>query len=125
MLSIRLLGATEVQLDDKRLTIRRRKSRALLYYLAAHPEPVSRNRLLSTLWADHTADTARSNLRSTLYNLRRELGEYLQSDTETVWLAGELWVDVRAAGPGCRASIQPDRRDTFDRFAARRVRRIE
>lgn len=95
MLSIRLLGAISVTLDGQRLTIKRRKSRALLYFLAAHTQPVSRGRLLATLWADHSADTARSNLRSTLYNLRQALGAHLATEDDTVVLAGDVQVDVR------------------------------
>ncbi|MEX1018504.1 MAG: AAA family ATPase, partial [Litorilinea sp.] len=95
MLSIRLLGSTEVTLDAKRLSINRRKSRALLFYLAAHAQPVNRNRLLSILWADHTPDTARGNLRSTLYNLRQSIGDHLAADADTVALTGALTVDAR------------------------------
>lgn len=113
MLSIHLLGATEVQLGDTRLSINRRKSRALLYYVAAHAEPVSRSRLLALLWPDHTAQSARSNLRSTLYNLRQAMGDFLVTATNTVGLAGdgapEIAVDVRAFGALATAAHPPSR----------------
>ena len=84
MLAIRLLGPPEVLSGGKPVTLARRKSRAVLYYLAAHPQPVARRYLLGLIWPDHNPSTARHNLRTTLYNLRQTLGDHLQ-------LNGELW----------------------------------
>jgi DNA-binding SARP family transcriptional activator len=95
MLAIRLLGASNVRLDGRLLVLKRRKSRALLYYLAASPAPVTRRHILALLWADHTAETARHNLRSTLYSLRRELGDHLLAEDDTLALAGDIEVDAR------------------------------
>jgi DNA-binding SARP family transcriptional activator len=96
MLAIRLLGQTQVLSAGQPLSLTRRKSRAVLYYLAAHPQPVARRQLLALLWPDHSATTARHNLRTTLYSLRQALGDDLQMDNE--WLALADGVDVDARG---------------------------
>ncbi|MCC6166663.1 MAG: AAA family ATPase [Caldilineaceae bacterium] len=82
------------------LPITRRKSRAVLYYLAAHPQPVARSRLLALLWPDHNAAAARHNLRTTLYSLRQALGDDLQLDNEWLALAEDVDVDTRALVAG-------------------------
>lgn len=100
MLAIRLLGPTQVLSAGQPLSITRRKSRAVLYYLAAHPQPVARRHLLGLLWPDHSADTARHNLRTTLYSLRQALGDDLHLDNEWLALADSVDVDARALSAG-------------------------
>jgi DNA-binding SARP family transcriptional activator len=95
MLSIRLLGMSQVLDDGQPLALKRRKSRALLYYLAAHPQPVSRRQVLGLLWPDHAPATARHNLRTTLYSLRQALGFHLAAEDERLALTGAVEVDVR------------------------------
>lgn len=96
MLSIRLLGAPYITDADQPVTIARRKSRALLYYLAAHPTPVARDHLLAFFWPDADRQGAQQNLRSTLYGLRKILRDLLQVDDESVVLSPGTTVDVRA-----------------------------
>lgn len=94
MLSIRLLGPVSVLLDEHPLPLKRRKSRALLYYLAAQPQPVTRRQVAALLWSDHTDETARHNLRTTLYSLRQELGDHLRTEEEWISLE-DVEVDAR------------------------------
>src|SRR3954451_17725060 len=94
MLTIRLLGPTSVALDGRPLPLKRRKSRALLFYIAATPQPVTRRQVAALLWSDHTDETARHNLRTTLYSLRQELGDYLRTEEEWIWLE-DTDVDAR------------------------------
>ncbi len=104
MLRIHLLGPLQLLRNDESVVIKRRKSRALLLYVAAQPQPVSRRQLATLLWPDHTDQTARHNLRTTLYTLRQELDDVLVVDDEWVGLAEGVFVDVHAFA---RALNQP------------------
>jgi DNA-binding SARP family transcriptional activator/predicted ATPase len=96
MLTIRLLGPTSVSLNGRLLTLKRRKSRALLYTIAAHPQPITRRQVAALLWSDHTDETARHNLRTTLYSLRQELGDYLHTEDEWIQLGnGDTGVNLK------------------------------
>jgi DNA-binding SARP family transcriptional activator len=94
MLKIRLLGPTSILVDDQPVLLKRRKSRALLYYIAAQPQPITRRQSATLLWGDHTDKTARHNLRTTLYGLRQELDEYLHIEEERIGLE-DAEVDAR------------------------------
>ena len=78
MLSIQLLGTPLILLDDQPLAITRKKSRALLYYLAAHDKPLTREHLLSFFWPDSDRVSAQQVLRTTLHGLRQALGAALR-----------------------------------------------
>jgi DNA-binding SARP family transcriptional activator len=95
MLSVLLFGAPRVLVDANPVTIARRKNRAILYYVAAQTEAVNRRQLLALLWPDHEPETARHNLRSTVYSLRQALGAHLVVEQETLALAQESSVDTR------------------------------
>src|SRR5512143_363516 len=99
MLSIRLLGAPEVALDGNPVAINRRKSRALIYYLAAQGKPVRRERLLAFFWPDAERPSAQQTLRATLYGLRKSLGGALAVDDEFAGVADGAEVDTRAFEP--------------------------
>ena len=74
MLDIRLLGTPQVYLDEKLLTIKRRATRALLFYLAANQEAISRPQLCHFLWGGDGEETEqRKKLRVTLNNLKKAL----------------------------------------------------
>lgn len=101
MLIIRLLGPTSVSLTDglqpgveRLVSLKRRKSRALLYIIAASPQPITRRQVAALLWSDHTDETARHNLRTTLYSLRQELGDHLRTEEEWIRLE-DVEVDAR------------------------------
>ena len=96
MLSICLLGAPHITYADQPVAISRRKSRALLYYVAAHATPLSRDHLLPFFWPDSDRQSAQQNLRATLYGLRKILGDLLQVEDDNIGLAAETQVDARS-----------------------------
>ena len=108
MLTIRLLGPTSVSLAARPLTLKRRKSRALLYYLAAQSAPVSRRQVAALLWSDHTDETARHNLRTTLYTLRQAIGDHLHTEDEWIHL-----VDVEVDARTFAAALEQPNADTL------------
>ena len=102
MLSILLLGQPQILLDGKPLNIARRKSRALVYYLAAHPRPLSREHLLALFWPDLERSAAQQTLRTTLHGLRKTLGGLLVVEDDTIAFAPEVDIDVRRFEPTLR-----------------------
>jgi DNA-binding SARP family transcriptional activator len=94
--SIFLLGSPKIVLDGQAISISRRKSRALLYYVAAQPVPVSRERLLNFFWPDYERPAAQRNLRSTLYNLRQIVAPLLLVEDNVLGVAPQIQVDVLA-----------------------------
>lgn len=109
MLTIRLLGPTSVSLDARPLPLKRRKSRALLYYLAAQSAPISRRQVAALLWSDHTDETARHNLRTTLYTLRQAIGDHLHTEDEWIHLVN-VEVDARTFA----AALEQPNADTLE-----------
>ena len=83
-LTIALLGEPQVWRAGQLLQITRRKSRALLYYLAALPAPVSRERVLLLLWPDLERAAAQQTLRTTIHGLRQSLGDALLTEGDTL-----------------------------------------
>ena len=95
MLSILILGSPQVLIAGQPLKIPRRKSRALLYYLAAQDTPLTREHILGFFWPDHERAAAQQLLRTTLHNLRKSLGAALVISEDTLSLAPETRIDVR------------------------------
>jgi DNA-binding SARP family transcriptional activator len=101
VLKIELLGTPSLTLDDTPLPVTRRKSRALLYYLAAHMggtgsrAGLSRDHLLAFFWPDLERSQGQQTLRTTLHGLRKALGGALVIEEDTLSLSPETWVDVR------------------------------
>ena len=95
MLSIVLFGSPQLCLDRHPVPLLRRKNRALVYYLAEHPEPVRRERLLTLLWPEHERAAAQHSLRTMLHGLRQTLGPALIVTDETLALEPGTEVDVR------------------------------
>jgi DNA-binding SARP family transcriptional activator/predicted ATPase len=92
-----LFGPPRVERDGEPLDLRRRKSLALLAYLAVTDQPHSRDSLAALFWPEHDQSSARSNLRRELYRLKNALGERaLQIEREQIeFIAGdEMWLDV-------------------------------
>ena len=77
MFTIRLFGQPELLSDGRPVTVARRKSRALLYYIAARRAPTPREHVIELLWPDLTRSAAQQTLRVTLYGLRKTLGPAL------------------------------------------------
>lgn len=95
MLIIQLFSTPVVERDGQPLNIARRKSRALLYYLAASIRPVQREHLLNLFWLDSERVSAQQVLRTTLHGLRKELGGDLEVERDAVGLAHGVRVDAR------------------------------
>jgi DNA-binding SARP family transcriptional activator len=95
MLKIQLFGQSHLWLDGREIKINRRKSRAVVYYLAASQQPVKRQLLIELFWIDLPRNKAQQTLRTTLHGIRKLLGEYLESDDAAVSLATTTQVDVR------------------------------
>lgn len=72
-LHIALLGPPTLVSDGQPVPIARRQSRALLYRIAAAPQPVPRDHLCFLLWPDSPEATARRNLTVVLTQLRHAL----------------------------------------------------
>ena len=111
MLTIRLLGPTVVTDGDRPVPLKRRKSRALLYAIAASLQPVTRRQMAALLWGDHTDETARHNLRTTLYTLRQELGDHLRTEEEWIRLEN-VEVDTRTFA----AALEHPKGDNLEQF---------
>ena len=109
-LQVRLLGAPEASLDGQRVTdLKLRKTQALLYLLASQGGPQPRSILTGLLWCELPEAAASANLRKSLFELRRALGDFLDVERETVALrrGDAVWVDrsefvARADVPGAR-----------------------
>ncbi len=95
MLTIQLLGPPLILLDDQPLTITRKKSRALVYYLATHDKPLTREQILTFFWPDSDRTSAQQVLRTTLHGLRRALGAAFMTEEDTLAIAPDVDIDVR------------------------------
>ncbi len=99
-MQIDLLGTPQVYKDGQ--TIDRfisDKARAVLFYVACQREPVARERLLGLIWGDFERKKGLQNLRVTLNNLNKLLGEHIVVTRETVALQA-VQVDVRTFEAG-------------------------
>lgn len=86
-LSLYFLGTPRVELNDQPVALDRRKMVALLAYLSVERGQHQRASLSSLLWADYEQSKAYKNLRQTLWEIQRTLGEnWLTTDRETIGL---------------------------------------
>ncbi|MDR3575960.1 MAG: AAA family ATPase [Anaerolineaceae bacterium] len=69
---ILLLGSPSILIDQRPFETLRRKNRALIFFLAAHPEPVTRDQILALFWPDTPRPSAQQILRSMLHDLRKQ-----------------------------------------------------
>jgi len=74
MLRIYLFGAPRVERDGKTISISRRKTMALLAYLAVTGQPHSREGLATLFWPENDPSSALANLRRDLSRLKRAVG---------------------------------------------------
>ena len=94
MLSIFLLGSPQLVLDEQPLGALRRKNRALLYYLAAHTTPLTRDHLLNVFWAGHESPEAKALFRTVLYEIRKQVKTALTVVGDSIALGSDTWVDT-------------------------------
>jgi DNA-binding SARP family transcriptional activator len=98
VLRARLLGALEVELDGTVINSSpSQRPWAVFAYLALAPGPVRRAELATRFWPDVLDQSARASLRSALWTLRRQLGDWLVVEGERVGLShgAGLWIDAR------------------------------
>ena len=92
-LAIQLLGAPQFQLDGVPVTASRRAVAALLAYLTAtdveHPgQRFSRDSLAELFWTDYDLPKGLANLRHTLWEVTRFIGEgWVIADYEVIYLS--------------------------------------
>ena len=94
-LEIHLLGAPKIFLNGQSVDNLRRKNRALLYYLAAHGQLLTRDSLLVFFWPDHDRADAQPILRTMIHDLRKHLREAFPADDKTVALAPDAVIDIK------------------------------
>jgi DNA-binding SARP family transcriptional activator/predicted ATPase len=97
VLRLYLFGAPSATVSDRSLDLPRRQTRALLYRLGLHLEPVPRDHLCLLLWPELSDPKARQNLARVLHLLRRQLPDpaLLWVDQQSVQLNPHLvWSDV-------------------------------
>ncbi len=97
-LRVSLLGSPHLECDGKPVQVERRKSLALLAYLAVSGQPEDRGALAALLWPDMDRGRALASLRRALLDLTKAFeGRFLATDRKTIGLelGDEVWVDVR------------------------------
>ena len=92
---IHLLGIPQIVRNDAQPLQLRRRPRLLLFYLAAHLDPISRERCMALFWPDNDPDSARQLLRTALHQLKVACGDIVVSDNQQLALRPDIWVDTR------------------------------
>jgi predicted ATPase/DNA-binding SARP family transcriptional activator len=112
-----LLGPPRLEQEGRAVNLPRRKTLALLAYLAATGQAQGRAALASLLWPEAEPGRAAGYLRRSLYELGQALGEgVVRAEREAVALCeGALWLDMaefqarvlagRASGWACEANL--------------------
>jgi predicted ATPase/DNA-binding SARP family transcriptional activator len=105
-LALHLLGPSKLDLDDAPVTADRRKTLALLAYLAVNRGGHTREYLSALLWPDYDQTRAFTNLRHTLWETQQAIGEgWILADHETIGFIADsnssapssgrvIWLDV-------------------------------
>lgn len=95
-LVVRLFGAPRVTLDDAPIETARRKTLALLVYLACNSnQPHTRESLAALFWAELSQERAFANLRHALWEINQSLGDgWMDSDRDEIRLIGEIDLDL-------------------------------
>lgn len=108
-LHVSLLGPPIVHWRDAHLHIPRRQTRALLFRLSAHMQPVSRDDLCNLFWADRPDSVARRNLTHLLTHLKCALpaAQMLMTDSDLVMLDVEQIYSDSAELEGRLAANSP------------------
>jgi predicted ATPase/DNA-binding SARP family transcriptional activator len=105
-LALHLLGPPKLELENAPVTVDRRKTLALLAYLALNRGGHKRDFLSALLWPDYDQSKAFTNLRHTLWETGQAIGEgWVTADHETIGLIADanhsatpqervIWLDV-------------------------------
>ena len=107
-LALHLLGPPRVEIDNSPISIDRRKTLALLAYLAVNGGQHTRDYLSALLFPDYDQSKAFTNLRHTLWETQQAIGDgWVIADRESVRLVADedhssaatemertIWLDV-------------------------------
>ncbi|MDO4313803.1 MAG: BTAD domain-containing putative transcriptional regulator [Eubacteriales bacterium] len=94
-ISIYLFGTPSIQVDGQMFLLKRKRIRALIYYLAASPVPVCREELISIFLPQLDRITALKNLSTYIYNIRTVLPNILSVNKDFLYIPSDVYVDVR------------------------------
>ena len=99
MIEVHLLGKFEIKRDQKLIMISSRPAQSLFAYLILNAgTSYRREKLAGMFWPDSLEETARSNLRHALWQIRKSLPstEYLLADDLSITFntSAEYWLDV-------------------------------
>jgi predicted ATPase/DNA-binding SARP family transcriptional activator len=103
-LALYLLGAPRLELNNSIITVDRRKTLALLAYLAVNRWGHHRDHISALLWPEYEQSKAFTNLRHILWEIRQAIGEgWIIAARDTIALIAEgadqpserfVWLDV-------------------------------
>lgn len=106
-LALHFLGTPRLELDNSPITADRRKTLALLAYLAVNHWGHHRDHISALLWPDYDQTKAFTNLRHILWEVQRAIGEgWIVAGRDTIGLIAEgadhssppsgrvIWLDV-------------------------------
>lgn len=107
---VHLFGAPRVTLDDAPIETARRKTLALLVYLACNSnQPHTRESLAALFWAEQSQERAFANLRHALWEINQSLGDgWMDSDRDEIRLVGEIDLDLTRFHSLLAASRDPE-----------------
>jgi two-component SAPR family response regulator len=97
MHKIYLFGTPRIYKNGEIIQISRRKSLAILAYLAATNQPHSRDEMATLLYPGHNQSSARSNLRRDIFELKSSLDDgilLLEGEQINLISSEQVWVDV-------------------------------
>lgn len=109
-LVVRLFGAPRVTLDGAPIETARRKTLALLVYLACNSnQPHTRESLAALFWAEQSQERAFANLRHALWEINQSLGDgWMDSDRDEIRLIGDIDLDLTRFHSLLAASRDPE-----------------
>lgn len=92
ILKFKLFGNPQIYLEDEPVFFSFSKINALLYYLAVNPV-ISRDEIAGLLWPNKSEQSARKNLRNTIYQANKALdAEYIVSPNKSILQLNEALV---------------------------------
>ena len=119
MLALYLIGTPVVELDEAPIEdFGSAKVQALLFYLALNPEMHARDSLAALLWPEMSDRKALTNLRNTLSNLRKRIGDYLLTTRYTATLdrSRPFYLDVEEQTHLLTDPSSGDRSSSYTRY---------
>jgi predicted ATPase/DNA-binding SARP family transcriptional activator len=125
-LKLYLFGPPRIERAAVALDLNLRKGLALLAYLAVTQRAHSRDALATLLWPEHDQQSARANLRRTLYEVGQVVGsQVIESTSETVALqAVAIWLDVDEFRRSLAETLRPTAPAAGPQLAGERLARL-